>query len=79
MAFSLNLCSNCAATGLERSRKTKALEAPKSTYIDDAYIKYYRYAPTKDLRTVAEDLYTEVGSIAMTLIGVKVACVRDTL
>ena len=45
----------------------------------DAYVKHYKYAPTKDLRTVAEDLYTEVGSIAMTLINVKVARVRDSL
>jgi hypothetical protein len=45
----------------------------------DAYVKHYKYAPTRDLRTVAEDLYTEVGSITMTLIGVKVARVRDSL
>lgn len=45
----------------------------------DAYVKHYKYAPTKDLRTVAEDLYAEVGSITMTLIGVKVARVRDSL
>jgi hypothetical protein len=45
----------------------------------ESYVKHYEYAPTKDLRTVAEDLYTEVGSITMTLIGVKVARVRDSL
>lgn len=44
-----------------------------------AYVKHYKYAPTKDLRAVAEDLYAEVGSIAITLISVKVARVRDSL
>ena len=45
----------------------------------EAYVKHYKYTPTKGLRVVAEDLYEEVGSIAMKLIDVKVARLRDNL
>lgn len=44
------------------------------------FIQHYRYAPDpNDLRDTAEELYEEVGSIAMTLIGAKVKRVRDKL
>ena len=36
-------------------------------------------APTVDLRDIAEELYAEVGSFAMTLIGEKVKRVRKAL
>jgi hypothetical protein len=39
----------------------------------------YAYSPTADLRDVAEELYAEVGSIAMTVISEKVKRVRKAL
>lgn len=38
----------------------------------NAFLAEYKYGPSKDLRATAEELYEEVGSIAMTLINVKV-------
>jgi hypothetical protein len=44
------------------------------------FIRRYRYAPDpNDLRDTAEELYAEVGDIAMTLIRAKVKRVRDKL
>ena len=37
-----------------------------------AFLTQYRYEPTRDLRNVAEELYEEVGAIAMTLIESKI-------
>lgn len=36
------------------------------------FLKQYPYSPSQDLRAVAEELYDEVGAIAMTLIASKV-------
>ena len=44
-----------------------------------ALLEEFRYQPSFDLREVAEELYEEVGSIAMTLINVKVKRVRERL
>jgi hypothetical protein len=44
-----------------------------------AFIEEYRYRPSFDLRDTAEELYEEVGSIAMTLISAKVKRVRAKL
>jgi 5-methylcytosine-specific restriction endonuclease McrA len=45
-----------------------------------AFVAKYKYDPDpNDLRDTAEELYEEVGSIAMTLIGAKVKRVRDKL
>jgi hypothetical protein len=44
-----------------------------------AFLDHYKYAPTHDLREVAEELYEEVGAIAMTLIESKVKRVRAKL
>jgi hypothetical protein len=38
----------------------------------NAFLAKYDYKPSRDLRATAEELYEEVGSIAMTLINVKV-------
>jgi hypothetical protein len=44
------------------------------------FTKAHRYAPdTSDLRDVAEELYDEVGSIAMTLIDAKIRRARRKL
>lgn len=44
------------------------------------FVAKYKYNPDYDgLRRVAEDLYTEVGVIAMTLISTKVKRFRETL
>jgi hypothetical protein len=37
-----------------------------------AFIEEYRYAPEFELRDTAEELYAEVGSIAVTLINEKI-------
>jgi hypothetical protein len=44
-----------------------------------AFLAEYRYAPGHDLRDVAEELYDEVGSIAMTLIEAKIRRTRKKL
>lgn len=44
-----------------------------------AFLEEYAYKPSLDLRDVAEELYEEVGSIAMTLISAKIKRVRDKL
>jgi hypothetical protein len=44
-----------------------------------AFIKEYRYAPDFDLRDTAEELYAEVGSIAVTLINEKIKRIRKAL
>jgi hypothetical protein len=44
-----------------------------------AFLQEYDYNPTLELRDVAEELYEEVGSIAMTLITVKIKRVRERL
>jgi hypothetical protein len=44
-----------------------------------AFLDHYRYAPEHDLTTVAEDLYEEVGAIAMTLINAKVNRLRGAI
>jgi HNH endonuclease len=77
-------CSSCNAKKQGKewhaflASRAGADTAKRYTKID-AYVKHYKYAPTTDLRTVAEDLYTEVGSISVTLINVEVARVRDSL
>jgi hypothetical protein len=43
------------------------------------FLEEYDYKPSLDLRDVAEELYEEVGSIAMTLISAKIKRVRDKL
>ena len=43
------------------------------------FLAHYRYDPTYDFSDVAEELYAEVGSIAMTLINKKVRRVRAKL
>jgi hypothetical protein len=42
-------------------------------------LKHYKYEPSFELASVAEELYEEVGSIAMTLIGAKLKRVRAKL
>ena len=44
-----------------------------------AFLEEYDYNPTYQLREVAEELYEEVGSIAMTLIAAKIKRVREKL
>jgi hypothetical protein len=44
-----------------------------------AYLEHYDYKPSFELRDIAEELYEEVGSIAMTLIAAKIKRVRDKL
>lgn len=44
-----------------------------------AFLDEYRYDPARDLREVAEELYEEVGSIAMTLIETKIKRERKRL
>ena|SRR5690348_7017270 len=44
-----------------------------------AFLEHYKYSPTHDLRVVAEELYEEVGAIAMTLIDSKVKRVHGRL
>jgi hypothetical protein len=45
-----------------------------------AFTGHYKYKPDAgDLRRVAEELYEEVGSIAMTLIGAKIKRIGDRL
>lgn len=44
-----------------------------------AFLEHYDYEPSFGLRDVAEELYEEVGSIAMTLISAKIKRVRDKL
>lgn len=44
-----------------------------------AFLSEYRYQPSFELRKVAEELYEEVGSIAMTLITAKIKRIRDSL
>jgi HNH endonuclease len=44
-----------------------------------AFIEHHDYRPLLDLRDVAEELYEEVGSIAMTLIATKIKRVRSKL
>ena len=44
-----------------------------------AFLAKYKYAPMHDLRDVAEELYDEVGGIAMTLIDSKVKRFRKKL
>jgi hypothetical protein len=44
------------------------------------FVSHYKYAPDlTDLRDVADELYAEVGLIAMTLVSMKVKRVRDRL
>lgn len=43
------------------------------------FLDEYGYHPSFELRDVAEELYEEVGSIAMTLISAKIKRVRDKL
>lgn len=43
------------------------------------FLEHYGYRPTHDLRDVAEELYEEVGAIAMTLIDSKVKRVRSKI
>jgi hypothetical protein len=44
-----------------------------------AFLKHYNYKPSFELASVAEELYEEVGLIAMTLIGAKLKRVRAKL
>jgi len=44
-----------------------------------AFLAEYRDQPTQHLRAVAEELYEEVGSIAMTLIDVKIKRVSASM
>jgi len=44
-----------------------------------AFLETYPYAPSLDLRSIAEELYEEVGSIAMTLIETKIKRTRKSL
>jgi hypothetical protein len=44
-----------------------------------AFLEDYAYRPSFDLQEVADELYEEVGSIAMTLIAAKIKRVRDKL
>lgn len=44
------------------------------------FVHHYKYAPDpNDLRDTAEELYTEVGDIAMTLVKAKIKRVREKL
>ena len=43
------------------------------------FLKHYDYRPSFEARAVAEELYDEVGSIAMTLIGAKIKRVQAKL
>ncbi len=53
-----------------------ALERHERMY---KFLDHYGYKPVQDLRAVAEELYDEVGAIAMTLIESKVKRVRAKL
>ena len=44
-----------------------------------AFLEQYHYQPSFDLRETAEELYDEVGGIAMTLIAAKVKRIRTRL
>jgi hypothetical protein len=44
-----------------------------------AFVAEYRYKPSFDLSDTAEELYAEIGGIAMTLINEKVKRVRKSL
>lgn len=44
-----------------------------------AFLDQYGYKPSHDLRDVAEELYEEVGAIAMTLINSKVKRIREKI
>lgn len=45
-----------------------------------AFVANYKYAPDpSELRSVAEELYAEIGSIAMTLIATKIKRLRGSL
>jgi HNH endonuclease len=44
-----------------------------------AFVAKYQYAPESDLRDTAEELYAEVGSIAVTLINEKIKRIRKSL
>jgi hypothetical protein len=41
------------------------------------FLKKYHYKPTREIRGVAEELYDEVGGVAMTLIQAKVKRLRE--
>jgi hypothetical protein len=44
------------------------------------FVTKYKYSPeANNLRNVAEDLYAEIGAVAMTLISTKVKLFRETL
>ena len=43
------------------------------------FVDQYEYSPSFDLRDVAEELYEEVGSVAMTLVNAKTKRVRERL
>ena len=44
-----------------------------------AFLEEYTYKPSFELRDVAEELYEEVGSIAMTLISAKIKRMSNKL
>ena len=43
------------------------------------FIAEYRYNPTGDLATLAQDLYSEVGAVAMKLVDLKVERAREAM
>jgi len=61
---------------VERAEKSAAERYKRVT----EFVRHYEYAPDpNDLRDTAEELYTEVGDIAMTLVKAKIKRVRERL
>jgi hypothetical protein len=82
-----NIVPACAPCNNARQRKDwrdyiieRAGESAKERHTRvREFLDEYGYKPSFELRDVAEELYEEVGSIAMTLISVKIKRVRARL
>lgn len=74
-------CHSCNAKKQGREWKDFIIERAGSHVADrhahvHKFLAKYKYAPTYDLRDTAEELYEEVGSIAITLISAKIKRVK---
>jgi hypothetical protein len=82
-----NIVAACQRCNAKKQRKDwrdfiierAGVAAPERHAKMREFLEEYDYKPTFELREVAEELYEEVGSIAMTLIGVKIKRVRERL
>lgn len=78
-------CQDCNAQKQGREwkdfivQRATANVAERHKRVSDFVLKYKYEPDLTDLRSVAEELYTEVGSIAMTLITAKIKRLRDSL